>query len=105
MKMGESTLDFEFLERIVVYGIDMKTGRVLGDEYSDLILNRLSPEQRVIYIALTQAGKPLSTLEISKNCAFSQTKTRRVLKQLERMKLIEARRKGGRRRTYTYMNA
>jgi len=103
MKMGESTLDFEFLERIVVYGMDMKTGRVLGDEYSDLLLNRLSPEQRVIYIALTQAGKPLSTLEISKNCAFSQTKTRRLLKQLKTMKLVEARRKGGRRKTYTCM--
>lgn len=94
------TLDFEFLERFIVYGIDLKTGRVLGDQYSDLLLNRLSPEQRVIYIALKKAGKPLSTLEISKNCAFSQTKARKLLKQLMKMKLIETARSVGRRKFY-----
>ena len=93
-------LDFEFLERIVTYGVDLKTGRVLGDEYSDLLLNRLSPEQRVIYIALKPADNPLSTFELSKNCGFSQTRTRKLLKQLVKMKLIETAGRGGRRKLY-----
>ena len=101
MKMTElPEQNLEFLEKVVVYGIDLKTGRVLGDEYSDLLLNRLSPEQRVVYLNLSEAGKSLGVSQISKNCGFSPDKARKILRQLMKMKLVETARLGKRQKLY-----
>jgi len=86
--------NLEFLEKLLVYGIDLKTGRVLGDEYSDLLLNQLTPEQRVIFIQLKKVMKPLSIIDIVQRTSLSEGKIRKSIRQLSKMKFVEVIKRG-----------
>ena len=99
-QVSVSTPNWEFLERILVYGLDMKTGRVLGDEYADLLLNQLTPDQRIVYIQLRKARQPLRIREIGQKVTFSESKIRKTSKTLQRMRLIEATRWIGKGKYY-----
>ena len=83
------SLNLSTVEKVDVYGINIRTGEIIGDDYSNLLLNDLTPEQRVIYLILKRIGKPLNIMEISQKVSFSRKKIIKALKQLERMKLLE----------------
>lgn len=70
-------------------GVNSKTGFVLGNSLADLLLNRLSPDERVVFLAIKDKGRPSSATEISRQMAFSARKTRRLIKDLKNKGLLK----------------
>ncbi len=69
-------------------GVDLHSGLVTGNELANLLLNRLEPGERVVFLALKRYNKLLSVKEISRLIGFSVSKTRRIVAQLLRKGLI-----------------
>lgn len=81
-------------------GMDSKTGQVIGSKSADLLLNRMEPDERVVFLTLKSKNGPSSATAISRDISFSPRKTRRIFKQLSRKGLL--RKKGRDRRGVLY---
>lgn len=76
------------IEPVRVYGIDIRSGRVIGDEKADFLLNNLTPIQRRVYLILQRTDTPLSVAEISLRAGISLSKTREILKSFKKRRII-----------------
>lgn len=76
-------------------GINSKTGVVIGSNLAETLLNRIEPEERVVFLTLQGMARPASASEIAEQVSFGTRKTRSLCKSLTGKGLL---RKAGRNR-------
>lgn len=83
-------------------GVDINTGVILGDELANLILNRMEPEERVIFLRLMKLDKRLSVKELSQVTGLGEQRLRRIVNDLVRKGLVKY--AGRQRRGHLYIH-
>ena len=76
--------------------LDQTTGLIKGDTRTQLLLNKLNPEERMIYLALER--RPCNTPNLARQTGLSENRVRNVLESLRRKKAV--RMLGRRQRRY-----
>ncbi len=92
---------FTLLDEMIVFNrsikINLHTGHVVGSELVNMLLNRLNPNERVIFLTLMVRNSKLSATQLSKITGWSANKVRKIIKQLIRKGVVKSygRSKGG----------
>jgi len=77
--------------------LDQTTGLIKGDTRTQLLLNKLNPEERMIFLALER--RPCNTASLARQTGLSENRVKNLLECLRRKKAI--RMLGRRERRYT----
>ncbi|MHA2323599.1 MAG: hypothetical protein ACXACG_18380, partial [Candidatus Thorarchaeota archaeon] len=81
-------------------GVDSRTGLIVGDDFANLVMNRMNPDERVLFLAFLGENRPTSVTEISMITGCSVKKTRKIIELLQRKGAVT--RIGRSRRGYLY---
>ena len=63
-----------------------QTGLILGDSRTQILFNKLMPEERVLFVALEKG--PCNTSTLARKVNFSESRTKSLLKSLDRKKMV-----------------
>jgi hypothetical protein len=77
--------------------LDQTTGLIKGDSRTQLLLNKLNPEERMIFLALEQ--RPCNVANLARQTGLSENRVKNLLEYLRRKKAIRI--LGRRERRYT----